>query len=241
MYTRNYTIESFMCHQNGILKPSYLFHMLSDIMGRNAASYGASFEYHLERNLVWVLVNYEVSVNRLPKVDETVSVGTLPYSFKKMYGYRIYEIKDAQGNTLVEGKGKFVLLDYQAKRLILPDQSLLDLFVDAHKTPMALPFKKQRSLQGAEHVGTKKTIVNPSYIDVNGHMNNAVYVALAYDFSPKDFFELTALKEIFVSYKKEAFVNDDLTLHYYDKGDVKQVQIVSNDVLLSEITLQFKR
>lgn len=240
MYTKRYQVEYFMCHQNGLLKPTYLIHMLSDIMGRNAASYGASFEYHLKRNLVWVLVNYEIDIKRLPRVDEVIIVGTLPYSFKKMYGYRVYQIRDSNGEVLVEGKGKFVLLNYQTKTLAIPNQELLDLFIDAHKEPLALPFKRIRSMEKSSLIYEQETIVNPSYIDVNGHMNNAIYMALAYDFSPKDFFSLEAVNRIYISYKKEAFVDDPLTLRYFQDTNLKQVQILSKDSLLSEITIETK-
>ncbi len=240
MYTKDYQVEYFMCNQDGYLKPNYLFHMLSDIMGRNAASYGADFEYHLQRNLVWVLVNYEVSIKRMPKADETIVVGTLPYSFKKMYGFRVYEVKDQNGNVIIEGKGKFVLLNYSEKKLVIPDQALLDLFVDAKKEEIAIPFEKIRSLKETPLV-EKKTMVNASYIDINGHMNNAVYVAVANDFAPQDFVDLNTVSNIYVAYKKEAFLNDEITLQYIQSDGLKQVRIISKELLLCEITFKFDR
>lgn len=240
MYTKEYRVEYFMCSRDLYVKPNYLFFMLSDIMGRNAASYGADFQYHLERNLVWVLVNYEVSIKRFPKADETIIVGTLPYSFKKMYGFRVYEIKDQEGNVIIEAKGKFVLLNYSEKKLVVPDQALLDLFVDAKKEEIAIPFEKIRTLKETPIV-EKKTTVNDSYIDINGHMNNAVYVALAYDFAPQDFIDFNTLSNIYVSYKKEAFLNDEITLQYIQSDVFKQVRIVSKELLICEVTFKFDR
>ena len=235
MFTKNYDTEYYMVNKNKFIKPYYIFHMLSDIMGRNAASYGASFEYHLNRNLVWVLVHYEIDLLRYPKASETLTVGTLPYSFKRMYGYRIYEIK-VGNETIALGKAKFALLNYRTKQFVTPDQELIKMFKDAYQEPKTLSFDKLPK-DDYECVKTETTKVYESCIDVNNHMNNVISIELAYNLAPKQFFNLEKIAKIIVKYKKEAFLEDALTLHYYMGAKSQKITIEKDDHVLTEIIL----
>jgi len=234
MFERNYRVERFDTGRGRKLKVPTLMHYLNDIMERNAESYGLGAQYHLERDLAWVLVEYQITIDRWPKADENVVVGTIPYSFKRIYGYRKYRVKDSTGNRLVEGKGKFALINIKTKEFIRPPRELLDRFTDAKKEPEALPFDKW-DLGEEKLVWEKQTYVAHSHIDVNGHMNNAYYPQLAYEALPKRAVDEVTISEVFVRYRREVFYGESLILKVSQVDNGFYVGIYTDEVLASEV------
>ncbi|MFH5881702.1 MAG: acyl-[acyl-carrier-protein] thioesterase [Candidatus Izemoplasmataceae bacterium] len=225
MYEKNYKMERFYTDKHKNLLIGQVFHFLNDIMEYNADSYGAGEDYHIKRDLAWVLVEYDITIHQLPVADQEVIIGTLPYSFKRMFGYRVYHFKDLNGTLLIEGKAKFVLINIKTKELVKPDKALLSLFKDAHQEPVALPFDKVEATK-SNLLYQKKTQVLHTHIDVNEHMNNAYYVDLAYNFLDEDTLKSSQIKRIKVAYKKEALINENLFINYY----------LENNGLLADIT-----
>lgn len=234
MYEKDYRVEPYDTDRSGQLKPPVLTKMLSDIMERNADSYGAGASYHLSRNLAWVLTEYQLEIERWPVAEETITVGTLPYSFKKMYGFRVYSVKDTKGNPLVEGKGKFLLIDIGTKRMVKPDSEILDKFTDASKEQKALPFEKWH-LKADEPLYSIERTVTHDLIDVNGHLNNAHSVTMAYEVMDPKFLKDHSIRTMYVRYRKEAFKDDRLTITLYGEDENYGVLIKRGDTVVSEL------
>ncbi|MFW5894985.1 MAG: acyl-[acyl-carrier-protein] thioesterase [Bacillota bacterium] len=234
MYEKDYRVERYDTDTTGRLKPPVLTKMLSDIMERNADSYGAGADYHLSRNLAWVLVEYQLDIRRLPRADEIIAVGTLPYSFKKMYGFRIYSVKDSNGKPLIEGKGKFLLIDIKSKKMVKPDAEILDRFTDAKVEPVALPFEKWR-LSADKPLHTIERRVTHDLIDINGHLNNAHSVTLAYEVMDPEYMADQTTKSMYVRYRKEAFKDDKLSITLYDEPGGYGVAITREGTVISEV------
>ena len=165
MYNKTSQGHSYEVDQTNRLTLVSLFNYLQDVMIENADSYGASSTFHYEKGLAWVLVDYDIDIIDLPSAFEEITCETLPYSFKKYYGYRVYEAKEKQG-IIAKGNGRFVLMDYIHKTLSLPSQEILDLFVGAHKEPKSLPMSKHRLIEG-NRLKTMYFDVRKSDIDLN--------------------------------------------------------------------------
>lgn len=233
MYIKPFKVERFMCNKEGFMHLGYIFHYLNDIMAMNAESYGASAAYHLNLGLAWVLVDYEIDINRLPKSEEILDIGTLPYSFKRMFGYRIYEFKH-QGELLIKAKAKFVLININTKKVTKPSQTMLDLFKDAFKEPITLEFTKIK----AEDVMLLKKIdytVTDYTIDVNGHMNNAYFPFIAFEGLEETMIAIHDIHKIRVSYKKEGLKDETLGIYYYQISEGLLIEYIKDDVTYNQI------
>lgn len=215
MFERTYTVERFQCDRNDTLSVPTLFLCLNDIMERNAESYGMGADFHIKQHLAWVLVEYQVHIHAWPKSDEDFVVGTLPYSFKRMYGYRIYSGRYKSGKRLMEGKGKFALIDIHSKQFVRPTQEMLDKFTDAYKEPKALKFDKWGSETGTLLSRMNRSVFQDG-IDVNGHLNNAYFPMYAYQALSKTLADSLAIEFINVKYRKEVFEGETLTFNVLD-------------------------
>ena len=239
MYYKTYTIQRFNTDTNDQLTPSSLFHLLNDIMERNAESYGMGADYHIQRDLAWVLIEYQVDIHRLPNSDETIKVGTIPYSFKRFYGFRKYEILDEEGQTIIKGKGKFTLINLKTKQFVKPSETMLKKFSDALPYPETLPFDKWR-VDTSNKITEKKRIVSSAHIDVNNHLNNAYYPLYAYEALDQANIDTFNPEKIYVKFKKEVFASDELRVQVYQKASYTYVQLKKDDDIMSEVLIQQK-
>lgn len=236
MYRRPFVIEHFMSNRKGKLALRFLTFLLSDIMEHNANSYGASAEYHHKHNVAWVLTEYDITIHQLPNRDETVYAGTLPYSFKRMFGYRIYDMISETGDVYLEGKGKFVLIDFKTKKITEPTEDMLSKFTDAIKKPKALSFEKLIPTRDTLLYKAKTSILD-HHIDVNNHVNNAFYAALALDYLKPEFINEDDIKRLKVYYKKEAVYGDDIDLYYYQEPNGIYIEMKTKDTVNAQIFL----
>ncbi|MFK5883550.1 MAG: thioesterase [Candidatus Izemoplasma sp.] len=240
MYYRDYRINSFDVDKQGNLTIPALFGYLQDIMLRNANSYGAGSEYHQAHDLVWVLVDYEINIYKLPHSEDILKFGTIPYSFKRFYGFRKYKVLDKNNNIVAEGHSKFILINFKTKEIVSPSSEILALFTDAIKEPTSIKFVKH--FKNASSLTLSDTVkVKNSYIDINNHMNNVYSILLAYNEFTEYELEHYALCTVRVTYKKEAFLNDELSLYKQFSDDGAYFQIKRNDDLLSEVSFRIKK
>ncbi len=239
MYERKYYIENFYCDQAGKLKVPYMMHFFNDIMERNANSYNAGATYHLAKNLAWVLVEYQLDIYEWPKQEGFAIVGTIPYSFKRMFGYRKYRIKDQNDHILVAGQGKFALINIETKTFVRPDKEMLKRFTDAKEDQVALKFQAWE-VGEKTFIDSKKTFVSHDHIDINGHVNNAFFPAFAYQALPSQILKNQTITQVNVKYKKEAFLNEVLALNIFEVNQGYQIDIVRNDEILGNVLFKTK-
>lgn len=235
MYTKRYQVHTYEVDIYNKLTLTALFHYLQDVMIENANSYGASSRFHHEKGLAWVLVDYDIDLFNMPKVFEDVTCGTLPYSFKKYYGYRKYEAKSDE-HLIAKGTGRFVLMDFKNKTIAMPTKELLDLFTDALKEPASLPLSKHRLIEEEPeymtHIEVKK-----SDIDLNNHMNNVKYLEHALDSLAGLNIDLGSVSNVRITFKKECYLGDQLTLKVLKTKEKIQVQIYKENDNISLVTL----
>ena len=86
MFVKDFYIHTYEVDKFGRLLVTAMLNYFQDVMVHNVDSFGASSDYHFEKDLFWVLIDYELEIFELPKGKTYVSCGTSPYSFKRFYG-----------------------------------------------------------------------------------------------------------------------------------------------------------
>ncbi len=236
MYKKDFYIHTYEVDKYGRLLVTSLLNYFQDVMVHNVDSFGASSDYHFEKDLFWVLIDYEINIFELPKGKTYVSCGTSPYSFKRFYGYRIWEMRDPSGKLLAEAKGKFLLLNVNTHEIVTPDEDLINKFKGVWKAEEALHFTKNRPIKSDVVYVASDTVKN-TYIDIYNHMNNVYYLKLAYNTIPHNLLDKQFIKKIRITFKKECVINDRLVIEGRKLNDFLYFEIKNNDILLSQINL----
>lgn len=208
-YKKEYVVKSYEADCHGFLRILTLMNILQDIACENADVLGFGFKECHKHNTTWVGSNYLVKINRLPRIDEHFVIETWPAVGKLWGAIRDFCIKDISGNIIAAASSQWVLIDCERRRPValskyFPEYKFLDERVmedDFHKLP---------EIENPDFV--TEFAVRFDDIDVNNHVNNAVYPLWASESLNSDF-RLTHLpQELEICFKKEALYGEKVAV-----------------------------
>ncbi|MCL1949162.1 MAG: thioesterase [Turicibacter sp.] len=150
------------------------------------------------------MLSWQILINRLPDVGETVNTGTLIHELRGVYGSRNYWMDSGDGVRLAYANMNGCFVDLTTQKLYklssgdtaffpLEEKLEMEYLPRKIKVPLALEKKKPQK-------------VLPRHLDMYGHVNNAEYLAIASGFLPPGL----AYSQIRIEYKKAALLGDDL-------------------------------
>lgn len=213
--SKTYSIRTYECDKHQNLRLLTLMNILQDAADSHADALGVGYEYCHAHGLAWVASNYHVKIFRNPKIHEEVVVNTWPSEEKKLGAIRDYEIKDSSGNLLVQASTQWVLISFENKkpqflRAHLPEYQVIPEKADNFEFTR-LPLPEQFNYQ-------KEICVRFDDIDVNNHVNNAVYPLWMSEAVPQEFRNTHIVTEFEISFKKEALLGETVLVSSYIEG-----------------------
>ncbi len=208
-YAKVYQVKSYECDVNGVLRLRTLFNYFQDMADEHADKMGLGYHFCIERNIGWIGGAYHIQINRLPKWEEDVTLYTWPSDATPVTGIRDFQMVDKNGHILVNATSQWVLVDLTRMR---------PLPITKHVGEYELI--KERALTSSFPAITppetySNEIIVPvrtDDIDINNHVNNAVYPTLCLDGVPAEVKGQKAISEIQVSFKKPAVLSDKILI-----------------------------
>jgi len=195
MYRKKITVMPSEAGCTNEIKIRALLNRLQDVASLAVANLEGSPGDLAQRGYAWVLLRYQLEVERhLPVMDEAIVIETrhtVNDGFHTLRAFRVF----AEGNeaeTLVLAKTSWVLIDLAAGRPVRASQHLPEVFCDvANDSPIdpefdAIPKLSGSALKGAPFLLVTEFPVRFHDLDPNGHVNNAVYFEWMYESTPLD-------------------------------------------------------
>ncbi len=161
------------------LRTSMLFTLFQSASVRHAEALGLTGQMP-ERGLFWVVARQRALVERMPEYGERVLLRTWPGKTKRVIFPRHYELVSAHGETLVRASALWSLMESGTRSIAFPDEHGVEIAGVETGRELACHTRIE-PLAAAERFDF--TVPN-SYVDLNGHMNNARYFDLAEDRLP---------------------------------------------------------
>ncbi|MDR0727216.1 MAG: hypothetical protein LBF37_04100 [Rickettsiales bacterium] len=220
-------LKTYQTDRFGNIRPLMLMNELQAIADNHAELLGCGRSYCMEKGLAWVVTHYLVDIIELPKEAEELEFTTWPSAQDALRAIRDFEIRGADGRLMIRATSQWILIDIERRRPLklgdhLPEWDLIkDRAYD--RTFDKFPdFEPQK---------TRAMHCRYDDVDVNQHINNAVYAVWATESVGFKFRNEHKLKGIELNFKKEispdmpeVFVStsiDGMTSHH---------KITSNDV-----------
>ncbi|MFP4461097.1 MAG: acyl-ACP thioesterase domain-containing protein [Thermotogota bacterium] len=88
----------------------------------NEIAQEAGYYYDKEKNilkdesLAWIILNWDIEVNRYPAYREQVKVCTIARSIDRFIAFREFQLFDDNDQLLARGKSKWILLNLEKRR-----------------------------------------------------------------------------------------------------------------------------
>lgn len=185
------------------LSLSSIINYFQDCSTFHSESIGRGFDYLAKQERVWLMSAWQVIIYRHPRFGESIRIGTWPYDFKSMYGYRNFVIQDPASNeTLVAANSIWVYADTKTGRpvRILPENC--EGYVN--EPPYPMDYCERKIALPTDYDALPSFPVTQSQLDYNRHVNNGQYIRMAEAYLPKDFI----VGEFRADYRKSAVADN---------------------------------
>lgn len=203
MYEFNSRVRYSEIDPEGRLSLTGIINYLQDCSTFQSEAVGLGLDYLKERHQAWWLSSWQIVIDRYPVLGDEIRIGTWPYDFKDMYGYRNFYIRDREDRYMVRANSIWFLFDTLAGRPIRAGEDQIRGYGGVEeRIPMEYA-PRHIALPGEFEEGSPVTVAL-HHLDTNRHVNNAQYVQIAREYLPENL----RIAELRVEYKKAAYLGD---------------------------------
>jgi len=186
--------------RHAMLRPIMLMNELQAIAEVHAEEYARGHTFCIENNCAWVVTHYLIEIDRMPTEKQEIEISTWPCGRDNLRATRDFRIRDAKtGAELIRATSQWIMIDMAARKPMRLD-GVLDEWDLIDERALDRSFDKFPDFVS----DTRMTIV-PRFddVDVNQHINNAVYAVWATEALGFDFRDTHKLIGISINFKKE--------------------------------------
>lgn len=178
-----------------------IVNFFGDIAIAQSAEIGMGLEYLAENRLGWVIYKWDITMKRYPSMGERVTVRTWPFSFRKFYAYRQYDILDESGQVIGNADSIWFLINTEKRKPQTISSEIRAAYRVSEDNKESVDFGK---LNTPEIIHEEKSFdVRYIDIDTNRHVNNVKYIDWCIETVPIDIVLKYTLSNIKVIYEKE--------------------------------------
>ena len=235
IYTERLKLRSRDVDMFRRLRSSELFKLLQEASIRHTEQLGMGREKTLDKGILWVLMMQRAEITRMPEYDEEIVLKSWPGKTMHVLFPRYYSLETEAGEPLLKASAVWCLVDAKTRKLVFPERCGVEIEGIETGEEIAQPGAIRKQDCDREKVFE----VPYSFVDLNGHMNNARYLDLAEDCAG-----LAAqgkrLKEISTEYTTEARFGDTLTLRWTEEAGRIYFAGEKSEKPVFRITLQYE-
>ncbi len=220
--------------KNGNLSVKSIIGILEDAGAKHSTFAGNDILECRLNGYTWILVEWNVEINRLPKSSQKLLVETWAV-FKKpeIITSREFEIKDEQGNVFIHACERLVYEDLQNGKLVRITPEMMGNYNPEPELQHKFRFAKLK--EPAVYDCEKPLAVRITDIDFNDHVHNTVYFDYALDMLEQSGEFISGFR---ILYKKPLMYKDTVTVKRANTDGGYTVGIYKEDVLCTLVEIK---
>lgn len=171
-YQRSHLVRHNECGANGNMKLQAVLDCLQNIAAEHAELLGCGMEDLEISKRIWVLSRLRLRILRFPALKDDLELLTYPSGHDRLMAFRQYCIS-CNGSALVQASSAWVMLDGTTYRPLPMEKVFAEPLPENKDKPVFFEKFERFSAQACE--STHHFTVGAADIDLNDHLNNAVY------------------------------------------------------------------
>lgn len=199
MYKEKFVVQKDEADSFGEIKISKLMWHMQNVAGEHAIKLKIDRDILMKDNNIWVVVRYDMKINRLPKLKEKYIITTHPGETKGFMFPRFFQVYDKHGNLLVNISSTWVVVNFDTRRIILRPFKDVSLPVEKDINDLELPTKINEEASNL----VCKRLTKESELDINIHINNTFYYDYVLSVHDEAFYQENRVSRILLNYEKE--------------------------------------
>lgn len=233
-----YPVSMSEVDMSGAVKPACLLNYMQDLAAKSIAHIGYQFSIDglLEKGLGWFLIRYRIEFDEYPIGVKNVLVQTESRGVNRLTAYRDFECFDADtNNRLLRATSSWYIVDLKSKSLVNIAQEFPE-FISFEKREDDLSLNKLRPFDNPD--SEKVFHVRYDDLDMNGHVNNTVYITWALESLDFDFRSSHKLKNLDIYFKQEVRYGEDIvSIVKLDRENLVSEHLIKNTQTGDEVCL----
>ncbi len=163
-----------------------------------------------EVKTAWIIVSWQIIINRMPSFAESITTSTWGWKFRGMEGDRDFTIRNEAGELLAMAASRWIYFDFERQRpMRIPKEEIekygIDPPLDIERAPRRITLPETAATVEAP------IAIGREHLDNNQHVNNLQYIQMALSCLPDG----AVLRELRVEYSHQAYLGDCLTPKCY--------------------------
>lgn len=199
MYKEKFVVSKDEVDAFGEIKISKLMWHIQNVAGEHAIKLKIDRDILMKDNNIWVVVRYDMKINRLPKLKEKYVITTHPGETKGFMFPRFFQVYDKHGNLLVNISSTWVVVNFDTRRIILRPFKDINLPVEHDPNDLKVPSKVNEEATNLLY----KRLTKESELDINIHINNTFYYDYILEIHDIEFYKENKVSRILLNYEKE--------------------------------------
>lgn len=219
-----HTVKIYECDRKKQFRLHCLFNLFQDAADMHADTLGVGYEFCLSHGIGWVGANYHLKINRLPSWQEKIVLTTWASGKTAVSGIRDFKAETEDNELLFYASSQWALISLDTLRLVSVEKNLPSYTLHNERmidtTFPAIPLPEREDTQ-------TPFAVRYDDIDINDHVNNAVYPLWASESVSHDFRKTHDIEEMEIAFKKPAVFDDTVTV-FNQIDDLTTLHRISN-------------
>ena len=204
---KTYPISMAMHDLRYRLKPAALLDLLQDMGARNIKGTPFGNVELNAQNLGWFLVRYRIEFDKYPQNLSEIKFFTENRGTQRQSAYRDFEAYTTDGERLLRATTYWLMVDLESKALVNIEQKFPDI-TKYQKRENDVILRKLKPIENPD--SEVKFHVRYDDLDMNGHVNNVVYMTWAMEALSYEFRNNHTIKAIDIYYKHEIRYGEDV-------------------------------
>ncbi len=205
IFSRKHHIQGYEVGARRTAKFSTLLNQFQDIAESHAAQLGVSLDALQEKGLLWVLSRYHIRMHSLPSVGDTISIQSWPSAWERLFAIRDFRVCAPSGEEIGVASSAWLVVQANSFRPVR-GRDLLPQFRLHPERALAAEWKKIEIPETLDHQREFQVLHHD--LDVNGHVNNAVYAVWALESAPDSCWQNHRPMEMEIQFLSMAFAGE---------------------------------
>ena len=227
--TEEHTLKTYQCDRYGFMRPITLMNLLQGLAGTHADNLGVGRDVCKSKNIAWVLTHMFIDIVDMPRMDEKLIYSTWPSNTGAVRSERDFIVCDESGKTKIREISQWVLIDLNTRRVA----RISDYFPDwkgLNERVWDREFDKC-----SDFVPVKSHVMASRFddIDINQHINNAVYAVWATESVGFDYRNTHKLRGIDIYFEHEINPNSPtvrIEVGFGNTANISRHKIMTNEI-----------
>ncbi|MDW7667220.1 MAG: thioesterase [Bacillota bacterium] len=207
--SKTYDILTFYTDYKNRITPENLIGLFQEIATVQSDELKLGQKYMSNEDLLWVLIKYDIEINRMPKYPEKIRLETYAMYTRKFYIYRKFEVYDEKNKLISSAYSAWSLVNKKTMSLQkIPSELMLAYGCSENTKDEKANFEGLKTVKNPDL--SREFSIRYTDIDRNHHVNNTNYISWAVNTVPKDIVIDYNLEKISIIYRKEGKYGEEV-------------------------------